>query len=150
MKPVFIPDRENFESRLIPEPNTGCWIWLNRLFPTGYGQLCKKIDRKQYAYRAHRVAWELYKGPIPTGLVVDHICRNRWCVNPNHMELVTQRENTIRGEGFPAQRHKQTHCINGHLLSGENVYWYRGYRQCIPCSRARDKIRRRNNEFSEA
>lgn len=144
MKPAFLPEKSDFENRFLPEPNTGCWIWLNAVhIKNGYGHLSKKLNGQQYNYRAHRLAYELYKAPIPDGMVIDHKCRVRCCVNPDHLEVVTQRENTIRGEGFPGFRHRQTHCVHGHLLEGQNVYSYRGYRQCRACNKIRDRKRNR-------
>ena len=145
MKPAFPPNLGDFERYFIPEPNTRCWLWLLAVNRGGYPQLTRKIGDETYCYRAHRVSWEFYRGPIPKGLTLDHLCRMRCCVNPDHLEPIKQRENVLRGAGIPAQRFQQTHCVNGHELSGQNVYWYRGYRQCKPCSRERDKKRRPRN-----
>jgi hypothetical protein len=73
-------------------------------------------------------------GPIPDGLVLDHLCRVRNCVRPEHLEVVTFRENVLRGEGSSANRARQTHCYKGHLLEGENVYTpHNGKRGCKTC-----------------
>lgn len=82
---------------------------------------------------------ELHKGPIPEGLVIDHLCRNRGCVNPDHLEAVTQRENILRGEGLAAANARKTHCPKGHPYSGENLYVVpsSGRRQCRICADAR-------------
>lgn len=87
---------------------------------------------------AHRVAYELTRGPIPAGMEIDHLCRVRSCVNPDHLEAVTRGENLRRGRGKTGA---QTHCKRGHELTPENTYRYvnrRGYvcRHCRQCRRA--------------
>ena len=124
MPPTFeIRDRVAFE------PTTGCWLWLGKLHPAGYGKYRGKF--------AHRVSWEQSNGPIPEGLQIDHLCRTRCCVNPDHLEPVTQRENVLRGVGYAAQRAKATHCVNGHEFSPENTGRFRGGRVCRACKRER-------------
>ena len=81
---------------------------------------------------AHRVAYEIIKGKIPDGLDLDHLCRNKVCVNPDHLEAVTRRENLMRGNTIIAKEVKQTHCKRGHPLSGNNLYFY-GFRRCKKC-----------------
>jgi hypothetical protein len=120
-----------FSSHVIVLEN-GCCKWTGCISPCGYGEF--KISSKRAL--AHRVAWEMANGPIPSGLTIDHLCRNRWCVNVVHMEVVTSRENTLRGESPPAVNAKKTHCKYGHLLSGENVRLdKRGHRKCKACDR---------------
>lgn len=129
--------REKFHDKWIPEPNSGCWIWTSPWRRTGYGYL--QINRKNGKKKllAHRVSYELYRGTIPNGMTVDHLCRTRCCVNPSHMEIVTSKENTLRGNNPAAQNARKTHCLLGHLLSGENLYTFprSGYRQCRECTR---------------
>jgi hypothetical protein len=101
-----------------------CWEWKCPPTGGGYGQFT--IEGK--VFKAHRVAYELTIGPIPNGLVLDHLCRNRICVNPHHMEPVTQRENIMRGdlevsvEAIRRHWRSRTHCKWGHELTPENVY----------------------------
>ena len=104
---------EKLEDRIMPEPNSGCWIWLGDAISKGYGRFDGQM--------AHRVSYELHKGKIPTGLVLDHLCRNHMCVNPDHLEAVTRRENTIRGIGPTALNAQKTHCNNGHPLDAANT-----------------------------
>jgi hypothetical protein len=85
--PKFVPVEDRFWTKV--EKTEGCWNWTAAKYPTGYGQI--RIDGS--AHSAHRVAYELTKGPIPDGLFVDHICHNRACVNPKHLRLATAKQN---------------------------------------------------------
>lgn len=108
----------------------GCWEWTGRLNTNGYGQT-RVGDRRPHA---HRVAYELVVGPIPTGLQLDHLCRNRACVRPDHLEPVTQTENVRRGVGFSGLNARKTHCIHGHEFTQENTrILVDGGRRCRTC-----------------
>ena len=109
----------------------GCWPWLGSLTPDGYGQFWAGAIKG----RAHRYSYSLVNGPIPEGLQTDHLCRNRACVNPAHLEAVTPRENTMRSEGPAAINARKTECPKGHPLSGDNlvVNATTGYRRCRTC-----------------
>lgn len=89
---------------------------------------------------AHRISYEMLIGPIPSGLQLDHLCRVRHCVNPQHLEPVTNRVNSLRGISLPAQNHRKTHCPQGHAYTPDNVYYHGAgnrWRICATCQKAR-------------
>ena len=117
--------------------DNGCWEWTAAKTSEGYGAIGKG-SREEGTVLAHRVMYEALVGPIPNGLVIDHLCRNRGCVNPTHMEPVTTRENILRGEGLTAQQARRTHCPAGHSYASKNS---RGDRICLTCIYAQRKGR---------
>lgn len=126
--------REHFEGKYLRDAQTGCWNWLLSKDRTGYGFVSIKSKTKY----AHRVAFETFVGEIPAGMDLDHLCRNRSCVNPKHLEPVTRKENVRRGAGLGGVlREVPSHCRHGHLLSKENTYSWRGdkARRCKVCNR---------------
>lgn len=127
--------RERFDEKWLPEPNTGCWLWMGTLSPKGYGQY--RLGRRGSQF-AHRHAWAFYRGPIPDGLVIDHLCRVRSCVNPDHLRLVTPEQNVTENSLGPTAINKgKTHCVHGHPLSGENLLNRTYGRVCRTCNKAR-------------
>lgn len=113
----------------------GCWEWRGADNGAGYG---KTYIGKRTRY-AHRIVYEIFKGPIPRGLQLDHLCRNRKCVKPSHLEAVTARENILRGEGASARNSQKTHCPYGHEYTEKNTYVYGRWRQCRACRKRRKK-----------
>lgn len=101
------------------EPMSGCWLWLGAT-RGGYGRI-KMGGRKGEFVSAHRLSYELHVGPIPEGLQLDHLCRNRTCVNPHHLEPVTLQENLRRGEGLGKHQSRRTHCPLGHPYDATNT-----------------------------
>lgn len=136
---------ERFERHFHPEPNTGCWLWTGHLHDHGYAML--RANGKNM--RMHRWSYEHFIGPIPRGLQIDHLCRTRCCVNPDHLEAVTGKENTKRGLSGSLARARnlaKTHCPRGHAYTPENIEMYRdGKRRCRTCIRAR---RRKNQPLA--
>jgi hypothetical protein len=123
-------------------PPTGCWS--HRLKPRQDGYRDVRVRGKTHPL--HRLVYEHLRGPIPDGYVPDHLCRNRGCCNPDHIEPVTGRENVLRGETVAASNAEKTHCPRGHAYSGENVYPIpSGGRRCRECQREHDRLRRQQN-----
>ena len=112
----------------------GCWVWTASLNTKGYGNYWTDGT----CVGAHRYAYETIVGPVPEGLQLDHLCRNRNCVNPEHLEPVTCRENLLRGETIAASHAQRSHCKHGHELDDYNTYVYpkTGKRACRTCVRA--------------
>jgi hypothetical protein len=118
---------QRLATEVVEDPETGCLVWQGSKTAQGYGDL--RFDHKHKL--AHRLAYENAKGPIPEGLYIDHLCRRRDCINPDHLEPVTHAENLKRA--------RKDRCFRGHRRSGDNLYIspLRGLRQCRECNRIR-------------
>lgn len=124
------PLEERFWSKVDKRGPDDCWLWTGALNGSmGYGTI-QRGGRGEGQVRAHRLSWELAHGPIPEGLIIDHLCRTPRCVNPGHMELVTFRENIMRGDSMSAQFARSSTCGKGHPRKPEE----RGKR-CGECNR---------------
>lgn len=129
--PVTRPLLERFIEKVSPEPFSGCWLWMAKISENGYGYIAKGLGFGNKMIEAHRASHELFKGPIPEGYEVDHLCRNTVCCAPNHLEAVTPEEN-MRRAGAAV-----THCPRGHELTIPNTYFDKttGRSSCLLCRR---------------
>ena len=134
----FRPLIERFSEKYEQITESGCWIWTAFLNKAGYGRF--HVDSIIKSRLAHRISYELVHGKTDSHL--DHLCRVRCCVNPDHLEPVTPKENAIRG--MTGKHHKaKTHCPQGHLYEGKNLYQSaKGYRSCLVCINKRKNERR--------
>lgn len=127
----------------------GCWNWTGATSGHGYGHI-RSGGRGEPELSAHRASYEMLVGPIPEGLHLDHLCRNRACVNPAHLEPVTCAENIRRGETGANERRK-THCPQGHPYSGANLHITpQGYRRCRACNREKSRRLRARRKAAAA
>ena len=123
------PVLDRLMERVSVDAATGCWVWTSKLNPGGYSTFLNR--------NAHRLMYEIKVGPVPAGLDLDHLCRNRACLNPAHLEPVTRSENLRRGD-MGRRRRSITHCPKGHAYEGANLYVARdGHRDCVACQRQR-------------
>ena len=128
------PITERILERIDKDEN-GCWLWRGYVGPTGYAVLTTGSGESTSLQRA---SYEAFRGAIPEGMVVDHLCRVRHCGNPWHLEPVANRENLMRGESPSAKNARRTQCPYGHAYDQENTYYdSRGWRQCKTCWRQR-------------
>jgi len=125
-------------------PDTPCLEWTGCCTRDGYG----RVAFQGKVVRVHRLIYEAYCGPISEGKEIDHLCRNRVCANPEHLEAVDRKTNSLRGVSFSAKNAAKTHCPLGHPLSGSNLYRYpTGGRACRACTiKCENDNRDRRNE----
>jgi len=130
-----VHDRIEKHSRTNPE--TGCLEWVGAKDPCGYG----KVEYKGKLWGAHRLTWVLLYGDPPEGTEFDHLCRNRACINPTHLEPVSHAENTRRGGigDTGAKERERTHCPQGHPYDEKNTRYYKNMRFCRECGRERHR-----------
>lgn len=125
-------DGEYFRSNVPIETfdQPGCWEWQRHINEDGYG----RAKRRGFKYSPHRFSYELFVGPIPFGMQIDHLCNNPRCVNPSHLAVATPLANLMRGNGWGAKNARKTHCPHGHEYSKDNTRInYRGARVCRMC-----------------
>lgn len=129
-------DLDRFWVKVNKDGPGGCWLWTAGTGQNGYGRF-RFLGRNVYA---HRFSFALAGGELDTALELDHLCRVRNCVNPEHIEQVTGRTNTLRGDTIVADNASRTHCPAGHVLEGDNLVptaIARGRRACLTCNRER-------------
>ena len=116
-----------------------CWLWIGAKDSDGYGNW----SHSKKNVKPHRFSYELHIEKIPKGLVIDHLCRVRNCVNPKHLRAVSNRTNLAAGIGFTSTNLKKTHCPKKHPYSGSNLYRYKNARMCKQCAIQRQREKRR-------
>lgn len=133
LRDALIEARERFWSK-VDKIAGGCWNWKAGRSSGGYGRFAPSHNKTVYAHRASLLLADI---SIPDGMVVDHVCRNRGCVNPEHLRVVTPRVNSLENsEAVTASNAVKTHCDQGHELSEYNLYPHsKGYRICLTCAR---------------
>lgn len=137
-----------FLATVEPVTESGCWIWHGKSGTGGYGQV--HIYGARASTQAHRLSYELFVGCIQHGLQIHHKCGVRLCVNPEHLQAMTGKENNLLSNSMSANNARKTQCNSGHELSGSNVYSYKGKRLCRACRTAVDMQRRPTRTTAES
>lgn len=135
---TYIPLATRFASKF-EVLDSGCWRWTAFLDKAGYGRIRSDGGRAGESLYAHRVSYELHIGKIPDGLVLDHLCHNRWCVNPAHLEPVSQGENVRRGDAPAMILHARGTCKNGHEVNDKNTLFRKGTGAVVYCKCCRSE-----------
>ena len=133
-----LPIDERFWSMVMRGGDDECWLWTGGHSGSGYGAFSP--GKRATPIPAHRYAYESVVGPIPEGLEIDHLCRNRGCVNPKHLEPVTPQENIRRADLANGKGSAATHCPHGHAYDEANTRHYAGRRHCRACARERARL----------
>lgn len=138
-----IPLAERIAANVVVDELTGCHVWQG-MRQYGYGRIfigSRTLGNRTCAM-AHRLSYEMQVGPIPDGLTLDHLCRNRACVNPEHLEPVTIAVNVLRGIAPSAMNARKAECYRGHAFTPENTYVNAGKRYCRSCRRINDAAKK--------
>lgn len=133
------PLRDRFVEKI--RAGVACWEWTGMIDKAGYGRIRGPHGRNGESLYAHRVSYELFIGCIPDGLDLDHLCRNRKCVNPRHLEAVTHKINLLRSSAPSIEIHLSDSCGRGHRKTAANIYWRRdrpGKWECRACHKERE------------
>lgn len=138
--PIPIFDHIRLLSKINIDSNN-CWNWLGYKKKTGYGEMWAG----KRSCLVHRLSYSIFKGKLDEFMVLDHICKNRSCCNPEHLREVTRKENVIENSlSIQATNAAKTHCIRGHELIPENLVFCKTGRDCKICRYNRSNLRRRN------
>jgi HNH endonuclease len=147
MKKKQMDLKDNFLKKVRFNEDSFCWEWIGSKDWFGYGKMIIELK----SYYAHRISYEIFNGKIGDNLVIDHLCKNKSCLNPEHLEATSRAENTRRGTGFAGKNRQKEFCPKGHKLDKENLNSWdlkRGKRGCEECRQIRQKTRTFRNSIS--